>query len=84
MLEENAIKGVITYGDIRRAMEAQESTFFNLTANDLMTVSPKIIGQEAKLTDASNVMEQYKINSLPVVNDANAFVGVVKMYDLCL
>ena len=82
IMAENKIKGVITDGDIRRAMKTQEKTFFYLTANDLMTTNPKIINQEAKLTSASDIMEQYKIASLLVTDDENHFVGIAQMYDL--
>jgi arabinose-5-phosphate isomerase len=82
VLQHNDILGVVTDGDIRRAMETQESTFFSLRAADLMSAQPKIIQQTARLTDVSEVMEQHKINSVLVVDEQQAFVGVVQMYDL--
>ncbi len=82
VLQDNIIQGVVTDGDIRRAMETQESIFFSLTAANLMSTQPKTIQQTARLTEVSDIMEQYKINSVLVVNDEQAFVGVVQMYDL--
>ena len=80
--DENGINGVITDGDIRRAMESREKEFFGLLAKNLMSLQPKVIDESEKLITASAIMSENKINSLLVVNAMNDFVGVVQMYDL--
>jgi len=80
--DENGINGVITDGDIRRAMESKEKEFFGLLAKNLMSLHPKVIDESEKLITASTIMSENKINSLLVVNAMNDFVGVVQMYDL--
>ena len=82
--DENGINGVITDGDIRRAMESREKEFFGLLAKNLMSLHPKLIDESEKLITASSIMSENKINSLLVVNAMNDFVGVVQMYDLGL
>ena len=82
ILEKNKIIGLITDGDIRRAMENSQEDFFNLTAKDLMNKNPKTILQSEKLTFASDLMNKNKVNSLLVINDKEEFTGVVQMYDL--
>ena len=82
VLDESNIKGVVTDGDIRRAMETKEDKFFSLTAKDLMSENPKIINQNEKLTVANELMNSEKISSLIVVNDQSRFVGIVQLYDL--
>jgi arabinose-5-phosphate isomerase len=82
--DENGINGVITDGDIRRAMESREEDFFGLLAKDLMSLHPKVINESEKLLTASTIMSENKINSLLVVNTMNDFIGVVQMYDLGL
>ena len=82
--DENVINGVITDGDIRRAMESREKEFFGLLAKNLMSLHPKVIDESEKLITASTIMSENKINSLLVVNAMNDFVGVVQMYDLGL
>ncbi|MDC3285425.1 KpsF/GutQ family sugar-phosphate isomerase [Flavobacteriaceae bacterium] len=84
VLDENKIQGIITDGDIRRAMESREKEFFGLFAKDLMSLDPKLIEANEKLITASSMMSENKINSLLVVNTNNDFVGVVQMYDLGL
>lgn len=82
VLEDSKIAGVITDGDIRRAMESSEDNFFSLNADDLMSKNPKTINKNEKLTVASDIMNQNKVNSLLVIDDELNFVGVVQMYDL--
>jgi len=84
IIEDDTIEGIITDGDIRRVMEEQEEKFFNLTAKDIMSKSPKLINKDEKLVIASEIMGNHKINSLLVVNDENKLVGIVQMYDLGL
>ena len=82
IIDNNKIMGIITDGDIRRTMESREKDFFNLKAEDLMSSQPKLIYDTDKLISASNIMSQYKINSLLVVNESYDLVGVVQVYDL--
>jgi len=79
--DKNAIKGIITDGDIRRAMEEKEDAFFSLCAKDLMSNSPLFISPKAKLIEAEKMMEDNKVNSLLVTQDAK-LLGVVQIYDL--
>jgi len=84
VLEKDNIKGIITDGDIRRAMETKENKFFSLVSNDLMSQNPKTINQNEKLTVANELMSNSKINSLIVADDKNRLVGIVQLYDLGL
>jgi len=80
--QSNKIKGIITDGDIRRVMESQEENFFKLSAKDIMTTSAKLIHEDSKLIEASDIMSENKINSLVVINKNNELSGIVQMYDL--
>jgi arabinose-5-phosphate isomerase len=80
--QDQNIQGIITDGDIRRAMETQEDKFFSLDASDLMSKNPKTIDQSQKLVVASDMMTGSKINSLIVVDDEGRLAGIVQMYDL--
>lgn len=82
VIAKNKIEGIITDGDIRRAMETKEDNFFSLKAKDLMSKSPRIIKQSEKLIEASEIMSASKINSLVVIDDKDSLVGIVQMYDL--
>lgn len=82
VMKDNAIKGIITDGDVRRAMENNEDVFFTLKPYDLMNCNPKTVKANEKLTVASELMSYDKINSLLVINESDKLVGVVQMYDL--
>jgi len=84
ILKNENIQGIITDGDIRRLMEREEESFFSLKAKDMMSQNPKIIKQDAKLIEASDIMGKNKINSLIVVDEKNRLTGIVQMYDLGL
>jgi arabinose-5-phosphate isomerase len=82
VLEHGKIRGIITDGDIRRAMEYKQDNFFNLKAKNLMSNNPKTINQNEKLTLVSAIMNKKKVNSLIVVDESDKIVGIVQMYDL--
>jgi len=84
IFDQEEITGVITDGDVRRAMETNEEKFFSLKAKDLMSKNPKIIVCTEKLTAASELMSQNKINSLLVTDSDGNFVGIIQMYDLSI
>ena len=83
VVDADKIEGIVTDGDIRRAMEHSEERFFQLKAKELMSKNPKTIDVKAKLTMAQKMMTESKVNSLLVVQDER-LVGVVQIYDLGL
>lgn len=81
VMEGENIMGIITDGDIRRAMEQSEERFFSLSAKELMSLNPKTIEGSAKLTLAQKIMTEHKVNSLLVCN-GKRLVGIIQIYDL--
>ena len=77
-MENEQLKGIITDGDIRRALTANGAETLNKTAQDFMTSSPKTIHQDEFLARAEDFMKAKKIHSLVVVNDENRVVGLVE------
>ena len=84
VVNDNSIIGVISDGDIRRAMEYNETNFFKLKALDIMTKEPHTVLETTKLKIAGDLMFSKKINSLIVKNDKGLLVGIVQSYDLGL
>jgi arabinose-5-phosphate isomerase len=81
VMHQDAIQGIITDGDIRRAMETSQEQFFQLCAIDLMTKNPKCIASKEKLAVAQQRMTDEKVNSLLVVEN-DVLVGIVQIYDI--
>ncbi|MCQ2250911.1 MAG: KpsF/GutQ family sugar-phosphate isomerase [Bacteroidales bacterium] len=80
VLESEKIIGVVTDGDVRRAMQYKQDEFFQLSVRDIMSTSPKIINQMAKLSQASDLMRKHNIHSLIVENDSHEFVGIIDSF----
>ena len=74
------IAGVVTDGDVRRAMQSKQDVFFELTVKEVMSCNPKVVNENAKLSEAEAMMRKHNIHSLIVVNDANDFVGVIDAF----
>ena len=81
---EDEILGIVTDGDVRRAMESKQAEFFNIRPMDIATPSPKMIRPEEKLIEAEKMMTRHKINSLLVVDGDKHLVGVIQIYDIKL
>jgi arabinose-5-phosphate isomerase len=81
--EEGHLVGVITDGDLRRALE-RFSNLLNQEASEVMTKNPKWIEKGALAAKAVQRMEEYSITSLFVFNDVGdrVPVGVIHLHDL--
>ena len=74
------IAGLITDGDIRRAMEKWKAPFFDKTVADIMTASPKTVTSDTKISEVQGIMNRYKIHSVLVTDGHNHLLGVVDHY----
>ena len=77
---DDKIVGLITDGDIRRAMEKWQAEFFNRTVSDIMTRTPKTVRPETKITEIQRIMNKYKVHSVLVIDEENHLLGVVDHY----
>ena len=77
---DDKVAGLITDGDIRRAMEKWQAEFFNRTVSDIMTVTPKTVHPQTKISDIQKMMNKYKIHSVLVVDEEQHLLGVVDHY----
>ncbi len=74
------VAGLITDGDIRRAMEKWQAEFFDHTVADIMTTTPKTVGPQTKISEIQTIMNKYKIHSVLVVDNEQKLLGVVDHY----
>lgn len=74
------ICGLVTDGDIRRAMEKSQDVFFKRTVADIMSVRPKCVGPETKITEIERIFQQFKIHSVLVVDADNHLLGIVDSF----
>ena len=78
--ENDKVIGLITDGDIRRAMEKWREKFFDKKVKDIMTTTPKSVLPSTKITEIQRIMHQYKVHTVLVVNEENKLLDVVDHY----
>lgn len=83
-LDNGKVIGLITDGDIRRAMERWQAEFFDHTVSDIMTREPKIVLQTTKITEIQQIMQQNKVHTVLVCDEERHFLGVVDHYSCML
>lgn len=80
VVDQGKVVGIITDGDIRRMLNERDS-FAELTAKDIMTKNPKLIQSTAMVVDALNILEDFSITQLIVV-DNGEYKGVLHLHDI--
>lgn len=83
-LDNGKVIGLITDGDIRRAMERWQAEFFDHTVSDIMTKEPKIVLPTTKITEIQQIMQQNKVHTVLVCDEERHFLGVVDHYSCML
>jgi arabinose-5-phosphate isomerase len=79
--DEGKLVGIITDGDLRRAMEKFHD-LSNLKAKDVMGKNPKSIKPDVLASYAIQLMETYKITQLICIDDENHPIGMIHLHDL--
>jgi len=79
-ISDGHIAGLITDGDIRRAMEKWQAEFFDRTVGDIMTRKPKTVGPKAKISEIQKIMNKNKIHNVLVADADNRLLGIVDRY----
>lgn len=83
VVENEQLVGIITDGDIRRAMQRLGQAFFNTPVAGIMARQPKTISRNARIVDAGEMMNHHSIHSLIVLDDDNKVCGVIDSFS-CL
>jgi arabinose-5-phosphate isomerase len=83
VLDDNGrITGVVTDGDLRRGIEKWGGKFFEMTAGEVMTKSPRTVSEEELAAKALSIMESYSITALVVPDKNGRVVGVIHLHDI--
>lgn len=80
VIDDGKLIGIITDGDIRRALEGSIS---GATASDLMTRNPRTIADDGLAAEALSLLSEFKITALFIVNKAHEPIGLIHVHD-CL
>lgn len=82
-IHDNKVVGVVTDGDVRRAMQDKKDIFFSLTVKEIMSWNPKTITETAKLSEAEDLMRKHNIHSFIVIDENNQLSGIIDAFS-CL
>jgi arabinose-5-phosphate isomerase len=81
MQDDKKLAGIITDGDLRRLM-AKQTPISNLKVEDVMTKNPRAVGPGSPAYDALNIMQEFEITVLPIVDDMNKVEGILHLHDI--
>jgi arabinose-5-phosphate isomerase len=79
--DQGALTGIFTDGDLRRTLD-RSVDIHNTPIHEVMTRHGKTIQADHLAAEALNVMEEMKINALPVTDENGALTGAINMHDL--
>lgn len=84
IMNNESICGVVTDGDVRRAMSKYGRSFFDVPVSEVMSRSPKTILSDRPITEAETLMHKNKVHSLVAVDSQGKLVGILEFYQLML
>ncbi|MBF7045280.1 KpsF/GutQ family sugar-phosphate isomerase [Campylobacter volucris] len=79
VLENEKLVGIITDGDLRRALKSNDKPRFDFKASEIMSANPKVIDAKAMATQAEELMLKHKIKEI-VVSENDKIVGIIQLY----
>ncbi|HEC1751748.1 TPA: KpsF/GutQ family sugar-phosphate isomerase [Campylobacter lari] len=79
VLKNEKLVGIITDGDLRRALRANDKPRFDFKAKEIMSDSPKTIEASAMASEAEELMLKHKIKEIVVTQDEK-IVGIIQLY----
>jgi len=79
--ENEVVLGIYTDGDLRRTLE-KNLDFARTPVRSVMSANPRCIGPDSLAVEAVQLMEEFNINQMLVVNEQRQLVGALNMHDL--
>ena len=79
-VDDEHVVGIITDGDVRRAMQKHREKFFSLRVEDVMSKNPKKIHADEKISTAADIMLGNSIHALIVLDREEHFCGIIDYF----
>ncbi|MBZ7964852.1 KpsF/GutQ family sugar-phosphate isomerase [Campylobacter sp. 2457A] len=79
VIENEKLVGIITDGDLRRALKMSDKPRFDFKAKEIMSDNPKVIDADAMASEAEELMLKHKIKEI-VVGKEGKVVGIIQLY----
>lgn len=78
---ENKVLGIVTDGDVRRAIVGSQD-IARLSTAELMTVRPICIDSTQLAADALSIMQTHEITALPIIEEDGQLLGLLHLHNL--
>ncbi len=78
---DDRLAGIITDGDIRRAV-ARRDPLHTMRVDQLMSTTPHQAQPETPAYDALNTMEHFQITTLPITDEHKKVKGILHLHDI--
>jgi arabinose-5-phosphate isomerase len=82
VLEDKKVLGLLTNGDLRRAIEKNKNDFFNLKICEIMNPNPIVIHEDESLTNADALFKEKRLNMLMVLDSNGDFAGILDIREM--
>ena len=82
VLSERKIKGLITNGDLRRALENNKNNIFNMKINEIANPNPIYIYENESLLNADTLFKEKNINMVLVIDSNDNFSGILDIREM--
>ena len=80
--EQNKVLGVFTDGDLRRVLDHGDINVHSLNIQDCMTANCFTLKPNKLAAEALLILDEKRINALPIVDNENQLIGALNMHDL--
>lgn len=80
--EDQKLLGIITDGDVRRAVQKYDRAMFDLLVTDVMTRKPKTTTPNANLSSVDATLRRYNIHALVVIDKDEKVVGIIDSFKI--
>lgn len=79
--QENKLLGIITDGDVRRAV-AESSDLTTISVENFMTANPVASEANIQAVDALSILQQHEITILPIIGEDKKLIGILHLHNL--
>jgi len=79
--DDQRLEGIISDGDLRRALLEHEN-IHSKRVEEIMSSSPKTVGENQTMAEALGLMELYAITHLVIVDGQTRVKGILHLHDL--
>ena len=79
---DGKLSGLLTDGDLRRGMKEKGIQIQNIPVREILTHNPRVVRPDTLADEAMAIFHKYRIDEIPVVDEAGKPVGLIDVQDV--